>query len=319
MFWSSVVEAASLLSRLPIWSSPLSSPPSCFLLPSDFCLSRLLTRFCILPWNIFHPSLLSAFFPSAQTFTCQISPFFSSSFFLPRIPPALPNLVSLSVRQDKLSEEVQKWHDGPEENGSPPATQTEPDTGLPPNADPDASQAEEDKDKTKPLLERLKALEVTSSPPHFSFFSLSLLLWLPLLFPFLSTYLRSALFFFIPCLLILLRFHTCSHSWLSFVASLSASCQSPCSVVSESMTAHHILQSSSFGEQSHPKRVAAGASGCTPASVCFPLRSGDFSCTSLWAPSNSQGGGAARVIHADCFLVFFTEATGHILSNLFSN
>lgn len=67
------------------------------------------------------------------------------------------------MRQDKLSEEVQKQHDGPEENGSPPATQTEPDTGPPPNADPDASQAEEDKDKTKTLLDRLKALEVTTS------------------------------------------------------------------------------------------------------------------------------------------------------------
>ncbi|XP_045915760.1 nck-associated protein 5-like isoform X2 [Micropterus dolomieu] len=69
----------------------------------------------------------------------------------------------MKAYKEKLSEEVQKWHDGPEENGSPPATQTEPDTGLPPNADPDASQAEEDKDKTKPLLERLKALEEKNS------------------------------------------------------------------------------------------------------------------------------------------------------------
>lgn len=64
------------------------------------------------------------------------------------------------MRQEKLSAEVQKQHDGPEENGSPPATQAEPDGG--PGADPDASLAEEDKDKTKPLLERLKALEVTT-------------------------------------------------------------------------------------------------------------------------------------------------------------
>ncbi|XP_070813790.1 nck-associated protein 5-like isoform X2 [Chaetodon trifascialis] len=69
----------------------------------------------------------------------------------------------MKAYKDKLSEEVQKQHDGPEENGSPPATQTEPDTGLPPNADPDASQAEEDTDKTKPLLERLKALEERNS------------------------------------------------------------------------------------------------------------------------------------------------------------
>ncbi|XP_051283477.1 nck-associated protein 5 isoform X2 [Dicentrarchus labrax] len=65
----------------------------------------------------------------------------------------------MKAYKDKLSEEVQKQHDGPEENGSPPATQAEPDMGLLPNADADASQAEEDKDKTMPLLERLKALE----------------------------------------------------------------------------------------------------------------------------------------------------------------
>lgn len=80
----------------------------------------------------------------------------------------------LSVRQDKLSEEVQKQHDGPEENGSPPATQAELDPRLPANAD--ANQAEEDKDKTKLLLERLKALEVTASTRFSFFLSLSLLL-----------------------------------------------------------------------------------------------------------------------------------------------
>ncbi|XP_070711674.1 nck-associated protein 5-like [Pempheris klunzingeri] len=69
----------------------------------------------------------------------------------------------MKAYKDKLSEEVQKQQDGPDENGSPLATQTEPDTGLPPNADPDASQAEEDKDKTKSLLERLKALEDRNS------------------------------------------------------------------------------------------------------------------------------------------------------------
>ncbi|XP_050922069.1 nck-associated protein 5 isoform X2 [Lates calcarifer] len=69
----------------------------------------------------------------------------------------------MKAYKDKLSEEVQKQHDGPEENSSLPATQAEPDLGLLPNADPDASQAEEDKDKTKPLLERLKALEEENS------------------------------------------------------------------------------------------------------------------------------------------------------------
>ncbi|XP_068575555.1 nck-associated protein 5-like isoform X2 [Cebidichthys violaceus] len=66
----------------------------------------------------------------------------------------------MKAYRDKLSEEVRKQYDGPQENGSPPPTQTEPD---PPNADPDASQAEEDKDKTKPLLDRLKALEEKNS------------------------------------------------------------------------------------------------------------------------------------------------------------
>lgn len=145
-----------------------------FLLPSDFRLSRLLSPFFILPPQTFViPLLFSAFFPSAQIFH---SPNFSFSFFFSFLSRS--NLVSLSVRQDKLSEEVQKQHDGPGENGSPPATQTEPDAGLPPNADPDASQAEaeEDKDTTKPLLERLKALEVTTPlPPHFSFLPLSLM------------------------------------------------------------------------------------------------------------------------------------------------
>ncbi|XP_031708260.1 nck-associated protein 5-like isoform X2 [Anarrhichthys ocellatus] len=66
----------------------------------------------------------------------------------------------MKAYRDKLSEEVRKQYDGPEENGSPPSTQTEPE---PPNTDPDASQAEEDKDKSKPLLDRLKALEEKNS------------------------------------------------------------------------------------------------------------------------------------------------------------
>lgn len=90
------------------------------------------------------------------------------------------------------------------------------------------------------------------------------------------------------------------------MASLSASCQSPCSVVSESMTAHQILQSSSFGEQSHPMRVAAGASGCTPASVCFPLRSGIWAAVRHEPQATAEAGAQATVIHADCFLLFFS-------------
>ncbi|XP_023275981.1 nck-associated protein 5 isoform X4 [Seriola lalandi dorsalis] len=69
----------------------------------------------------------------------------------------------MKAYKDKLSEEVQKQHDGPEESGSLPATQVELDPGLLPSADPDASQAEEDKDKTKLLLERLKTLEEENS------------------------------------------------------------------------------------------------------------------------------------------------------------
>nr|XP_020456342.1 nck-associated protein 5-like isoform X2 [Monopterus albus] len=67
----------------------------------------------------------------------------------------------MKAYKDKFSEEVQKQHDGSTENGSPPATQA--DSGLLVSADPDASQAEENKDKTKLLLERLKALEEENS------------------------------------------------------------------------------------------------------------------------------------------------------------
>ncbi|KAM9328225.1 nck-associated protein 5-like [Pholidichthys leucotaenia] len=69
----------------------------------------------------------------------------------------------MKAYKDKLSEEVQKRHVGPEENGSLPGTQAEPDPGLPQNPEHDASQTEEDKDKTKLLVERLKALEEENS------------------------------------------------------------------------------------------------------------------------------------------------------------
>lgn len=97
----------------------------------------------------------SHFFPSAQDFACQIFPSLSCSSPL----PSSSDLVFLSVPQDKLSQEVQKQQDGLKENGYPPVTQSEADGGL--TADPDDNQAEED--KTKPLLERLKALEVITT------------------------------------------------------------------------------------------------------------------------------------------------------------
>lgn len=95
-------------------------------------------------------------------FSCPFS-FHLPGFYLPKKKTlrSKKNLLSLCVCQDKLSEEKQR-----EENGSPPAAQTEPDPGTPPpppHAEPDASQADEDKD-TELLLDRLKALEVTTPP-----------------------------------------------------------------------------------------------------------------------------------------------------------
>uniref|UniRef100_A0A8D3ADN0 Nck-associated protein 5 C-terminal domain-containing protein n=1 Tax=Scophthalmus maximus TaxID=52904 RepID=A0A8D3ADN0_SCOMX len=69
----------------------------------------------------------------------------------------------MKAYKDKLSEEVQKQHGGPDENGCLPANRAEPEPGPLPTADPDASQAEEEKDKTELLLERLKALEEENS------------------------------------------------------------------------------------------------------------------------------------------------------------
>lgn len=164
----------------------LKLPPCCPVCPSDplpFLLSPLTFPFPLIfvfhgSSPVFHPapkhlSYLTSgrFLPVCSGFYLPNFSFvsFSFSFFFIPPPPFLLSLPltssSLSVHQDKLSEELQKQHDGPEESGSPPATRTEPDTGPPPNADPDASQAEEDKDTTKPLLERLKALEVTTAPP----------------------------------------------------------------------------------------------------------------------------------------------------------
>lgn len=89
------------------------------------------------------------------------------------------------MHQDKLSEGVQKQHDGPEKNGSLSTTQAETDSGLPLNPEQDASQAEEDKDKTKLLLERLKTLEVTTSPLSLS---IELVSCLPLFSPLYTSF-----------------------------------------------------------------------------------------------------------------------------------
>lgn len=196
MLLSSVVDAASLLSHLPIWYSPLSlSPVFHFLLPSfllDFCSA------------VFHLALkhLSYLF---STLSSHLLRFLFAKLPCPlwHTPPVfLPaNLVSLSVRQDKLSEEVQKQHNGPEERVSPLLSQAKSGDSLPANAN-DANQAEEDKDKTKPLLERLKALEVTTPTQLFFFSSLSLLLWFSLCFP--SFYLE----YLLSCLFILFHIHS---------------------------------------------------------------------------------------------------------------
>ncbi|XP_038138048.1 nck-associated protein 5-like isoform X2 [Cyprinodon tularosa] len=63
----------------------------------------------------------------------------------------------MKAYKDKLLEEVQKRHNGPAENDIPPATPAELDL------EHDGIQDQEDKDKTKPLLERLKALEEENS------------------------------------------------------------------------------------------------------------------------------------------------------------
>ncbi|KAM6893709.1 nck-associated protein 5-like isoform 2-T2 [Xenentodon cancila] len=69
----------------------------------------------------------------------------------------------MKAYKDKLSEEVQKLQDGLEEKGPPPVAKGQPDVALTLDAERDASQAEEDKDKAKLLLERLKALEEQNS------------------------------------------------------------------------------------------------------------------------------------------------------------
>ncbi|KAM4602061.1 nck-associated protein 5-like [Polymixia lowei] len=71
----------------------------------------------------------------------------------------------MKAYKDKLSEDMQKLHSGPEKHGTLPTTQPEPDTGPAPLAvDPDGSQAEEeDQDRSELLLERLRALEDENS------------------------------------------------------------------------------------------------------------------------------------------------------------
>ncbi|XP_068612700.1 nck-associated protein 5-like [Brachionichthys hirsutus] len=70
---------------------------------------------------------------------------------------AVDPLDIMKAYKDKLSEEVQKQRGCPGDSGFPP------DSGLPPNAHPDASLAEDEKDKAKPVLERLKDMEDKNS------------------------------------------------------------------------------------------------------------------------------------------------------------
>ncbi|XP_057674339.1 nck-associated protein 5-like isoform X3 [Corythoichthys intestinalis] len=67
----------------------------------------------------------------------------------------------MKVYKEKLSEEVQKQHDCPEENSPLLATQTEPASATQPLND--ASQTDNNDDRTKLLLERLKTLEERNS------------------------------------------------------------------------------------------------------------------------------------------------------------
>ncbi|XP_053710816.1 nck-associated protein 5-like isoform X3 [Synchiropus splendidus] len=69
----------------------------------------------------------------------------------------------MKAYKDKLTEEGQKQHCVPEENGPLLAAHPELEFGLLASTNQDASLAEEEKDKTKVLLERLKALEEKNS------------------------------------------------------------------------------------------------------------------------------------------------------------
>ncbi|XP_056286745.1 nck-associated protein 5-like isoform X3 [Pseudoliparis swirei] len=68
-------------------------------------------------------------------------------------PAAVDPLDIMKAYRDKLSEEVRK------QSGSPPPSKA----GPAPNADPDASRAEDDRNETVPLLDRLQALEEKNS------------------------------------------------------------------------------------------------------------------------------------------------------------
>ncbi|XP_061685909.1 nck-associated protein 5-like isoform X2 [Syngnathoides biaculeatus] len=66
-----------------------------------------------------------------------------------------------TVSKEKLSEEMQKQHDCPEESSPLPLTQMEPESGMRPHAD--TGQTYDNDDRTKLLLERLKTLEERNS------------------------------------------------------------------------------------------------------------------------------------------------------------
>lgn len=85
--------------------------------------------------------------PGFPSFTAPPALFPSVVFLSLFLAPLTSSLLSLN--QDKLSEEVQKLQVGLEATRAEPA-----------DAELDGSQADEDRDRTKLLLERLKTLEV---------------------------------------------------------------------------------------------------------------------------------------------------------------
>uniref|UniRef100_A0A3B3C0A5 NCK associated protein 5 n=1 Tax=Oryzias melastigma TaxID=30732 RepID=A0A3B3C0A5_ORYME len=98
-------------------------------------------------------SAVEAAVPSAPGFPSFTAPpaLFPSVVFLSLFLAPLTSSL-LSLNQDKLSEEVQKLQVGLEATRAEPA-----------DAELDGSQADEDRDRTKLLLERLKTLEVENS------------------------------------------------------------------------------------------------------------------------------------------------------------
>lgn len=303
MFWSSVVEAASPLSHLPIWSSPL-------FLSSSFAASfPLIPAFhaslTVLPRNICHTSIFNPFLPSALPFRLPNSCF----HFLLLIPPLLPSLTSSRCLCVRINSPRKRRNSTEAPKRMAPCRQLErsrtPSCCWIPNKTP----TKQKRIKTKP-----RSCWSASRPWRY--------------------YSTTTLSLFSPALNFSASFSLCLPSFCFvsryvFASTLRATPGYPLwparlpvvrvlfSVVSESMTAHQILRSPSFGEQSHPMRIAAGASGYTPALVCFPLRLGISAVLCHRAPSSSQSRSSATAIHAVCFS--HRSHWTHILSDLFNN